>query len=136
MTPDGSDAAPPRRYGDVNAVAGGLLRDLAAVQTSPQKTFGYKRAAAAVLSLEQPLTELRRPDGTLDVRLHGLSSCVPIGAPLHGQHAHPAHDVFAILPKDVDERTVLAAQKGSAAQAVGVFARDRAARVDHFLVQV
>jgi histidinol phosphatase-like PHP family hydrolase len=66
MTPDGSDAAPPRRYGDVNAVAGGLLRDLAAVQTSPQKTFGYKRAAAAVLSLEQPLTELRRPDGTLE----------------------------------------------------------------------
>lgn len=56
----------PRRYDDVNAVAGGLLRDLAYVQTSPQKTFGYKRAAAAVLSLEQPLTELRRPDGTLE----------------------------------------------------------------------
>jgi putative hydrolase len=56
----------PRRYGDVNAVVGGLLRDLAYVQTSPQRTFGYKRAAAAVLSLEQPLTELRLPDGTLE----------------------------------------------------------------------
>ena len=66
MTLDGSDAAPPLRYGDVNAVAGGLLRDLAAVQTSPQKSFGYQRAAGAVLSLEQPLTELRLHDGTLE----------------------------------------------------------------------
>lgn len=56
----------PRRHGDVNAVVGGLLRDLAFVQTSPQKTFGYKRAAAVVLSLEQPLTERRRPDGALE----------------------------------------------------------------------
>ncbi len=51
--------------GDVNAVVGGLLRDLAFAQTSPQKTFGYKRAASAVLSLERPLTELRLGDGTL-----------------------------------------------------------------------
>jgi putative hydrolase len=55
----------PRRHADVNAVAGGLLRDLAFVQTSPQRTFGYKRAASAVLSLEQPLTELREPNGAL-----------------------------------------------------------------------
>ena len=59
------DSALPRRYGDVNAVAGGLLRDLAFVQTSPQRTFGYKRAASAVLSLEHPLTELRVTNGTL-----------------------------------------------------------------------
>jgi putative hydrolase len=58
-------AAAPRRYADVNAVVGGLLRDLAFVQTSPQRTFGYKRAAAAVLSLERPLTELRASNGTL-----------------------------------------------------------------------
>jgi len=57
--------------GDVNAVAGGLLRDLAFVQTSPQKTFGYKRAASAVLSLERPLTELRLGDGTL-TRIPGI----------------------------------------------------------------
>jgi histidinol phosphatase-like PHP family hydrolase len=50
---------------DVNAVAGGLLRDLALVQSLPQKTFGYKRAASVVLSLERPLTELRTDDGTL-----------------------------------------------------------------------
>ena len=48
----------PPTYADVNAVVGGLLRDLAFAQTSQQKTFGYKRAAAAVLGLEQPLTRL------------------------------------------------------------------------------
>jgi histidinol phosphatase-like PHP family hydrolase len=56
----------PRRDDDVNAVVGGLLRDLAYAQTSPQKSFGYKRAAAAVLSLERPVTELRLADGTLE----------------------------------------------------------------------
>ena len=61
-----SHAATPRRHADVNAVAGGLLRDLAYVQTSPQRTFGYKRAAIAILSLERPLTELRRANGTLE----------------------------------------------------------------------
>jgi histidinol phosphatase-like PHP family hydrolase len=38
---------------------------MALVQSSPQKTFGYKRAAAAVLSLDAPLTQLLRADGTL-----------------------------------------------------------------------
>jgi histidinol phosphatase-like PHP family hydrolase len=42
---------------DVNAVAGGLLRDLAFVQESRQKEFGYKRAAAAVFGLERPLSD-------------------------------------------------------------------------------
>jgi hypothetical protein len=56
---------------DVNVVAGGLLRDLAAIQTSAQKTFGYKRAAAAVLTLERPLSDLLQPDGTL-VRIPGI----------------------------------------------------------------
>jgi histidinol phosphatase-like PHP family hydrolase len=50
---------------DINAVAGGLLRDLAFAQSSPQKAFGYKRAAAAVLSLERQLTALRNADGSL-----------------------------------------------------------------------
>jgi hypothetical protein len=40
---------------DINATAGGLLRDLAMVQTSDHKMFGYKRAAAAVLNLDEPL---------------------------------------------------------------------------------
>jgi putative hydrolase len=57
--------AAPRRHDDVNAVVAGLLRDLAFVQSSPERTFGYKRAASAVWSLERPLTELRLPNGTL-----------------------------------------------------------------------
>jgi histidinol phosphatase-like PHP family hydrolase len=56
---------------DVNAVVGGYLRDLALAQTSPQKTFGYKRAAAAILALEVPLTALVRPDGGLP-RIPGI----------------------------------------------------------------
>ena len=50
---------------DVNAVAAGLLQDLAFVQESAQKTFAYKRAAAAVFELDRPLPELISPAGTL-----------------------------------------------------------------------
>jgi putative hydrolase len=56
---------------DVNAVVGGCLRDLAFAQSSPQKSFGYKRAAAAILSLDLPLTELLEPDGALP-RIPGI----------------------------------------------------------------
>src|SRR5690349_7203741 len=52
-----------RTHADVNAVIGGYLRDLAFAQTSPQKMFGYKRAAAAILGLDVPLTDLCGPDG-------------------------------------------------------------------------
>jgi hypothetical protein len=55
----------PRVRADVNAVVGGYLRDLALAQSSTPKMFGYKRAAAAILSLELPLTELRRANGSL-----------------------------------------------------------------------
>ena len=50
---------------DVNAVVGGLLRDLAFAQTAQPKMFGYKRAAAAVLALDTALTELITPEGGL-----------------------------------------------------------------------
>jgi putative hydrolase len=50
---------------DINAVVGGLLRDLAFAQTSEQRMFGYKRAAAAVLALERPLTDLLQSSRTL-----------------------------------------------------------------------
>jgi putative hydrolase len=54
-----------RTYADVNAVVGGYLRDLAFAQSSQQKMFGYKRAAAAILALDVPLTDLVGPDGAL-----------------------------------------------------------------------
>jgi len=61
----------PRAYADVNAVVGGYLRDLAFAQSSQQKMFGYKRAAAAILSLDRPLTDLLGPDGALP-RIPGI----------------------------------------------------------------
>jgi len=56
---------------DVNAVVGGLLRDLAFAQTAQPKMFGYKRAAAAVLALDTALTELITPEGALP-RIAGI----------------------------------------------------------------
>ena len=52
-----------RIYADVNAIVGGYLRDLAFAQSSQQKMFGYKRAAAAIFALDSPLTDLVGPDG-------------------------------------------------------------------------
>lgn len=50
---------------DVNARIYGLLRDLAAIQTVRAKEFGYKRAAAAVWALDEPLDRLRARLGTI-----------------------------------------------------------------------
>jgi histidinol phosphatase-like PHP family hydrolase len=63
--------ASPQRFADVNAVAAGYLRDLAYAQISKPKMFGYKRAAAAVLALEQPLTSLVAPGRRLS-RIPGI----------------------------------------------------------------
>jgi len=55
---------------DVNAIVGGLLRDLGRVQSSRQKSFGYKRAASAVLALDRPLTEIAKSGALTDI--HGI----------------------------------------------------------------
>lgn len=55
---------------DTNALVAALLRDLAAVQTSPQSKWGYRRAAAAIAALDEPLDTLRQPDGTLPKIAH------------------------------------------------------------------
>ncbi len=60
-----------RTYADVNAVVGGYLRDLAFAQSSQQKMFGYKRAAAAIMALDVPLTDLVGADGALP-RIAGI----------------------------------------------------------------
>ena len=67
----GPDKVRATTYRDVNAVVGGYLRDLAFAQSSQQKMFGYKRAANAILSLDQPLTDLLGPDGALP-RITGI----------------------------------------------------------------
>ena len=56
---------------DVNARVWSLLQDLAFVQTSKQKTFGYKRAASAVFWLETPVDQLLQPDGSFP-KVHGV----------------------------------------------------------------
>src|SRR6476620_9158049 len=50
---------------DMNSRVAALLRDFAAVQKSKQSMWGYKRAASAILSLEEPIESLLQPDGTL-----------------------------------------------------------------------
>ena len=58
---------------DINAVVGGLLRDMAAIQTDPQKALGYKRAAAVVFDLDRQLDTLVTPDGSLQ-KVAGMGS--------------------------------------------------------------
>src|SRR3954465_8832946 len=50
---------------DLNGRIAALLGDFAAVQTSTQRTWGYKRAAAAIQALEAPIESFLQPDGTL-----------------------------------------------------------------------
>jgi putative hydrolase len=57
----------PRRepVADTNGVVAGLLRDLAAVQTSKHSQWGYARAAEAIDGLPAPLESYLQSDGTL-----------------------------------------------------------------------
>lgn len=54
-----------KRPSDTNNLIAGLLRDLAAVQASRQKRWGYARAAEAVASLPAPIESYVQPDGSL-----------------------------------------------------------------------
>ena len=50
---------------DMNGKIAALLRDFAAIQKSKQSTWDYKRAASAILTLEEPIESFLQPDGTL-----------------------------------------------------------------------
>jgi putative hydrolase len=50
---------------DTNGLIASLLRDLASVQKTTQSKWGYKRAAAAILGLDEPIEQYLQPDGTL-----------------------------------------------------------------------
>ncbi len=50
---------------DTNGTIAALLRDMASVQKSTQSKWGYKRAAAAILGLDEPIESYLLPDGTL-----------------------------------------------------------------------
>jgi histidinol phosphatase-like PHP family hydrolase len=51
--------------GRTNGVVADLLRDLATVQASKQSMWGYKRAAASIRNLDEPIERYLKPDGTL-----------------------------------------------------------------------
>jgi histidinol phosphatase-like PHP family hydrolase len=50
---------------DMNGKIAALLRDFAAIQKSKQSMWGYKRAANAILTLDEPIESFLQPDGTL-----------------------------------------------------------------------
>jgi len=50
---------------DMNGKIAALLRDFAAIQKSTQSMWGYKRAATAIMTLEEPIESFLQPDGTL-----------------------------------------------------------------------
>jgi putative hydrolase len=50
---------------DVNGTIAALLRDLATVQSSQQRRWGYKRAAAAIRALEHPVQTYVEQNGSL-----------------------------------------------------------------------
>jgi histidinol phosphatase-like PHP family hydrolase len=50
---------------DTNTLVAATLRDLAAVQRGKQSAWGYKRAATAVLELDEPIERYVEPDGSL-----------------------------------------------------------------------
>jgi histidinol phosphatase-like PHP family hydrolase len=50
---------------DLNGKIAALLRDFAAIQKSKPSMWGYKRAANAILTLEEPIESFLQPDGTL-----------------------------------------------------------------------
>src|ERR1700674_1111048 len=54
-----------RGIADTNKVIAGLLRDLAAVQTSRRSRLGYGRAEDAIASLPAAIESFLQPDGTL-----------------------------------------------------------------------
>jgi histidinol phosphatase-like PHP family hydrolase len=58
-------AAPKTPLTDLNGVIEGLLRDLAAVQTSTQSRWGYRRAATAIRNLPAPIDRYLQADGSL-----------------------------------------------------------------------
>src|SRR4051812_33724165 len=60
-----NEPAPALPTTDTNGLVAALLRDLASVQQSTASKWGYKRAAAAILALEEPIESYLQLDGTL-----------------------------------------------------------------------
>jgi histidinol phosphatase-like PHP family hydrolase len=118
---------------DVNGLVGGLLRDLAFAQISNQKMFGYKRAAAAVLSLDESLEHLVRPDGTLE-KIPGIgpASTRVILEVLQTGGSPTVEDAVSTSPKraDIERRRLLRAHFFSRAEVLRILRDDTLAGPD------
>ena len=88
---------------DVNADIYGLLRDLAAIQTAKSKEFGYKRAAAAVWSLDEPLDRLREQHGEVPrIRVLGPATLRVVNEVLDQGHSPTVDAAVANSGREVD----------------------------------
>src|SRR5687768_3757451 len=88
---------------DTNMVVAGLLSDLAAIQDSKPRQFGYKQAASAIRWLDEPLEALRARDGTLRriPRIGPASTRVILEVLDTGGSSTVEHEV-ALSPKAAD----------------------------------
>jgi histidinol phosphatase-like PHP family hydrolase len=122
---------------DTNAKVSALLRDLAAVQTSQQSKWGYRRAAQAILDLDEPLEALLQPDGTLRKIPHvGPSSLRVILELLKTGRSETVETAVASSPKaaEVVRSRELRGNFLSAAQVAQVlrFQKDRGLRASDY----
>jgi histidinol phosphatase-like PHP family hydrolase len=95
---------------DTNTLIAGLLRDLAAVQTSQQSKWGYRRAAAAIAALDEPIETYLLPNGTLrKIPNIGPSSTRVILEVLRGGSSTTVEEAVAssTKKKDVDKSRTL-----------------------------
>src|ERR1700757_1944269 len=90
---------------DLNGTIAALLRDLATVQTTEQRRWGYDRAAAAIRDLEEPVQAYLQKDGTLQkIRHVGPSS------------ARVIHEALAPGPSPTVEQAVEASSRRTAVE--------------------
>ena len=88
---------------DTNMVVAGLLSDLAFIQDSKQRQFGYKQAANAIRWLDEPVEALRLPDGSLRrVPRIGPASTRVILEVLATGSSPTVEDAVALSPRAAD----------------------------------
>ncbi len=112
---------------DLNGKIAALLRDFAAIQKSRQKMWGYRRAAAAILALEEPIEQLLQADGTLrKIPNVGPSSTRIILEVLHTGTSSKIEEAIAGSSQapDIDQRRGLRGHFLSRAQVVSAL-KDR-----------
>lgn len=110
---------------DTNGLIAGLLRDLATVQTSTQSKWGYKRAAAAVRELDEPIDTRLLPDGTLEKIAHVGPASTRVILEVLATGASPTVDeAVAASPKrsDVEKSRQLRGAFLSRAQVIAALA--------------